>query len=502
MNLRHNIKWNILASWAAHAVSLLVGFLLMPYVLHTLGDRAYGGWIFINSIASYAGLMYLGFGDTISRFVATHHTRQDWRRLNESVNVVFAVYTAMGAAAVAASWLIAWLLPSFRDWHGDSLVELRAVVLLLGLNVASGMIGSVFGGVLLGIQRFDLVRGITIASDLLRVAAILLVLRAEWGLLTLASIQLSVTVIENLSYYAAVRRHVPTLSIGRRFLSMAALKECFGFSAFAFLGAVASQLIYATDTIVIGIVLGAEAIVPYHVAMRLCQFMRRPIEQVGEVCMPKAGELHAVNDLPSLNQLVIRGVGTSFLLVAGMFIGTVYFGGDLIRLWVGDGYSSSHQLLLVLLGAQVIALPLGVVRSILFGMGQARVPALLYLAEAVANLVLSLVLIGPFGIYGVALGTAIPIVLMELGLLLPFVLKQLHMRLKHMLAAVVAPQIVPLAALLAYSSFVHSQLHGSGFGWSWLAAVAVGGGAVLGTAWFVQSLASRHFRPARLLHSG
>jgi len=77
MSFRSSIRFSLCASWAAHAVTLLVGFFLMPYVLHTLGKGQYGAWIFISSFVSYTGLMYLGLGDAIKRFVATYHARQD-----------------------------------------------------------------------------------------------------------------------------------------------------------------------------------------------------------------------------------------------------------------------------------------------------------------------------------------------------------------------------------------------------------------------------------------
>src|SRR5665213_583632 len=96
---RTSLHTNLCASWAAHAVTLLAGFFLMPYVLHTLGNGKYGTWIFINSVTSYAALMYLGFGTAIRKFVATYHARGEWDKLNQAVNVTLAVYAVMSVLA-------------------------------------------------------------------------------------------------------------------------------------------------------------------------------------------------------------------------------------------------------------------------------------------------------------------------------------------------------------------------------------------------------------------
>ena len=55
------LQRNILISWLSHATTLLVGLFLVRFVKGTLGDDGYGAWIFVNSIANYATLLYLGF---------------------------------------------------------------------------------------------------------------------------------------------------------------------------------------------------------------------------------------------------------------------------------------------------------------------------------------------------------------------------------------------------------------------------------------------------------
>ena len=491
MSSRSSIKLNLCASWVAHGVTLVIGFFLMPFVLHKLGDRSYGAWIFINSAASYAGLMYLGFGHAIQVYVAKHRAEGDWHRLNEKVNVILAVYLGMGTIAFCLAGLLAGLAPVMHKWDPEMLVEVRLVMLILGLNIAIGMTGSVFGGVLMGLQRFDLVSGIAIGADLFRLGLTVLFLRHEWGLVTLASIYLAATVLENLIYIVLAFRFIPTLSLRRMYVKLAVLKECFGFSLYVFLGHISAQLIYATDTLVIGFMLGAEAIVPYYIALRLCQFIQRPIQQIGEVCMPKAGELHAKAASSQLAGLLVRALGVAFLLTTGMFIGTVYFGNALLLTWVGPGYDESQRLLLVLLFAQTIALPLGVLRSILFGMGHVRAPAIMFFAEAVLNLVLSMLLIRPLGVMGVALGTAIPIAVIEIGLLLPYALKHLQLNGWKLLWDVLGPQSMPLLALVAYSAVV-CRCFDVSQGWTKLVVVTAGGGAVLLSTWGVQYLVYRH----------
>ncbi|QDT43103.1 Polysaccharide biosynthesis protein [Gimesia alba] len=484
MNQRRSVKTNLIANWLNHGVSLLIGVFLMPYVLHILGDAQYGSWIFINAIAGYSGLLYLGFGQTISRYVAHYHAKEDWTRLNHVSNVIFAIYLGMGLLAILTAGILAWLAPHLSDWGSISLFEIRLVILILGLNVFVGLAGSVFGGVLMGIQRFDIERSVNLTGGILRLILTVLFLKAEWGLLTIAIIFFAITLFENLGNLFFAFRQVKTFRIGPKYMDWTILKECGSFSGYAFIDAIAWTLIEATDSILIGIFFSPAVIVPYYIALRLTQFINMPIAQIGKVFMPRAGELHANEDHHALQKLVLNGVSLSFLLVTGFFIGICFFGNTLITTWIGPGYPQSQLILMILLGARIVALPVSTFRSVLYGMGNVKIPSLIYMGEAVANLILSVILIQSLGLVGVALGTAIPILIAELGIILPYAMKKLNITAGQLLRTAIGPTVAPLLVLLGYSYYLPHffEIRNS---WFTLVGVAAGGGVFLVGTWFV-----------------
>lgn len=493
--MKYKLKVNLLASWGDHLVGILVGLFLMPYVLTTVGDSQYGLWLFICSFAGYSGLLNLGFGETVSRFVAHHKAKDEIARINQVVSVIGAIYLGMSVVLVGLSAFLAWLAPWLYDWGETPISEVRLVFVLLGANVAIGMLGSVFGGVIVGLQRIDLERGFRTLSGLGRLVMTVLLLQKEHALVTLATIFLLTTLIENVGYLAVVFRQLPGLRLGYRYLSRETFKECFSFSMFALLENIASKLIDATDTIVIGIAFGTRHIVPYYVAHRLMTFIVQPLQLIGSIVMPRGAELGANEHDDRLRVLVQKGLGLSFLLTAGFFIGAYFFGDLVLEAWVGRAYDQSHLILLILLGAQVIATPTQVLRGVLFGMGHIKVPSILFFVEAVANLGLTLLLLKPFGVLGVALGTAIPIVIVELGILMPYALDKLHYRRSHFLQGVLVPQVLPLVALWGYSLAVCVSFAISP---SWLPVlgVAAGGGVVLGASWLASHYATRRWLAA------
>lgn len=487
-----SMKRNVLASWGAHGLTMIVGFFLMPYVVRVMGDDSYGTWLFINSMASYAGILYFGFGDTISRYVAKFQAEGDYRRVNQIVSLIVAFYTVTGATAFLVAIVLSLVAPWTSHWEGEKLFEIQLTIVVLGLNVATGMVGSVFGGVLMGVRRFDLERTVSVGSDLLRLVLIGVFLHSRWGLLTIASIYFFITVAENLACAWFAYRCLPQLQIRREHLDWNTFKECSSFSAMAFLNAIAYQLTNATDSVVIGIMMGTNKIVPYYIALRLTQFLKQPIDKIAQICMPTAGALSAITERHRLQRFLLHSVGTVFLLVGGAFIGAWFFGGDVIRNWMGDGYESSHDILVVLLAAQLVALPCSVIRSFLFGMGDVRFPAILYLVEAVCNLLLSIVLCSYWGLIGVAWGTFVPVLCIELGVMVPVAMKRLGIAPQRLIAQAIWPQVLPLV-VLGYYCYAVSAQDWSHHGWPTLIGVTACGGLVLGATWFLQEKL-RHFR--------
>ncbi|MDZ4689637.1 MAG: oligosaccharide flippase family protein [Planctomycetaceae bacterium] len=479
-----SLKRNVLVSWGAHGLAIVIGFFLMPYVVRVMGDRTYGTWVFINSIASYGGLLYFGFGETISRYVAKYQAERKYERISQIVTLILAIYLVMGAVAIAIAGGLCAAAPYISSWQGAELTEVRWTILVLGLNVAVGMSGSVFGGVLMGLRRFDLERTVSLSSDLMKLALVFLFLRQEWGLVTMACIFLAITVVENVAYLVLACRQLPQLRIRWSLLSREVFHECSSFSSMAFLNAIAYQMTNATDTVVIGLMMGTDEIVPYYIALRLSQFIKQPIDKIAQICMPAAGALSNPSERHRLHRFLIKAYGLVFLLTSGMFLGGWFFGGGVIAAWMGDGYALSHHILAILLAAQVIALPCSVIRAFLFGMGEVRVPAFLYLLEAVCNLTASIVLCHFWGLPGVAWGTLIPVAVVELGLTLPLGLKLVGLPVRRLWREAIAPQLLPIAALAAYSWIVAGQIaHVDG--WPILIAVTFGGGAVLGSMWWL-----------------
>src|ERR1700756_5666194 len=65
-----HIARNVLSNWLALAVTTVTAFFLSPFVVHHLGNLAYGVWVIIMSLVAYMNLLDLGLRGAITRFVS------------------------------------------------------------------------------------------------------------------------------------------------------------------------------------------------------------------------------------------------------------------------------------------------------------------------------------------------------------------------------------------------------------------------------------------------
>ncbi|GIX03751.1 MAG: hypothetical protein KatS3mg113_0757 [Planctomycetaceae bacterium] len=483
-----SLKHNLLVSWVAHAAALVVGFFLMPYIIKVLGDHAYGTWIMINTLASYSGLLYFGFGETLNRYLARYHALNDIANMNRLMTTIMGFYCLMAGCLLFLALCLALYLPYVMDLEHIAPQELSLTIMVIALTLAVSMIGSVYGGVLMGLRRFDLERLVGFLSDFLRIGLVVTCLKPDLGLIRLALIFLVITLFENAGFFYLAHKKLPSLKISTDSWDPAMLRALFSYSSMSFINSLAYQLINASDALVIGFFLGPQAVVPYYVALRLGSFIKQPIERIAVICLPAAGALSADPHSRSLKWLLIRSMGLTWLLSIGAFVGSCYFGNDVIKLWMGVHYIQSYPLLIILMLTQCVTLAGGIMRAILFGQGHTHRTALFFLGEAILKLMFMTVGCRLFGVIGAAWGGCIAALIAELFGLIPYGLNQMNITFTEFISAVLQPLLLPMFVLWIYCVTVKRFLpHVDN--WPGLLAISLAGGAlVMTTHWAWQQL--------------
>jgi len=400
---------NVGSSWVALGVNVLVGIVLSPYILHHLGDEAFGLWVLIFSVTGYYGLFDLGIRSSIVRYVAKYSAVNDDEQLNHLINTAMFAYSGIGLVCLAITCIGTFYVDSWFSVAPAFLQTARWLFLMVGASVALGFPLGVFNGILEGLQRFYLLNSTSLVSTLLRAVLIVIALQHGRGLLTVALITVSMPLLANL-VNGAVVLHLLRIRFSPMNIDRATIKRIASYSGTTFMIIIAQRLRFKTDAIVIGSFLSAAAITYFAIASRLVEYASELVSSLSQIFVPMSSQSEAQGDSERLKKMLVVGNRACALIIFPITAILVILGKSVIETWVGAKYVPlSYPVLLILVVPQTLMLAQSASGRMLWGMAKHRVLAYVVLIEGAANLILSILLVRRYGVIGDAIGTAIPL---------------------------------------------------------------------------------------------
>lgn len=454
---------NIFSNWASFAINVVVGFFLSPFLVHSLGDSAYGLWVLVLSVTGYMGLLDTGLRVSIVKHTAESNARGDTIGLNRVLFTGLALYAGLGVlvvltAAAASPWFHIWFkLPPSEAATG------RLLALLAGINIALSLPLGVLGGLLAGLQRYDRVSQATVIVLLARTAAIVAAVLGGLGLIALAWIHIASQVLTGVIMIAMARREFPALDLTPQWLHWPTVRSLYSYSGFIILNNVAMFLLFFSGEVLIGIFLGAAAVTIFAIARSLVQYLSTLIGAMTQVFHPYASDQHERGNTRAVADALIVGTKTTLLIALPVGAAFVIIGRTFIGLWMGPQYADpAGSLLTILTVSQIVWLSQSTAGNILLGIDKHRFLTGLNVVTGVIGIVAGALLIRPFGAWGVPAGMALPIIATQAFILPVVTARTVHLSLaEYFSRAYLGPLVatVPFALALYLIAEVWPAAH-------------------------------------------
>jgi O-antigen/teichoic acid export membrane protein len=400
---------NVLANWGGFVCSAIISFFLSPFVVHRLGNSAYGVWVLVGSLTGYLGLLNLGVRATVTRYVARFYAESNDREASAVASSALVIFLIAGLIAVLVSVIAAVaIMPLFHVPPSYQFAG-RVALVLAGFNIAASLVSGVFSGILAALHRFDLMNLIEAANSLFSALTIVFFLSAGNGLIALALINLLFAIATGAVYVTSALRIYPALSIRFSKCDSEHLKLIFSFSIYTFLLQLSFNVIFYTDSIVIGSVLSVGLVTFFAIAGNLMNYSRMLISGISTTMTPRAGALEAMGRTDEIQMLVLKATRLATLVMLPIALTFLLRGSSFIRLWMGPEFAEqTGHVLWVLSLALIFVAGDQVATAIMLGISAHRVAVLMMCVMALFNLGLSIVLARRMGIVGVAWGTTLP----------------------------------------------------------------------------------------------
>jgi O-antigen/teichoic acid export membrane protein len=437
---------NVGTRYIVITVDTLIGLLLMPFNVRYIGQAAWGLWLLTGSLNTYFTILDLGYGSSLTRFVAQYRAKEDAQAINEITSTLFVIFLAIGAAIYGAFVLVAFNIDSVFHLTPDQVSTARTLMLIMGTQVAMGVPFGVFGGVMNGFQRYDINNIVQVGSLIVVAIVNVVVLLLGYGVVEVAAATTAVRLLSKLVYARNAYRVFPLLSVRPSLFRRARLREVTGYSVYGAVGGWAYRLNFMSDTFIIGMYMGPAAVALWAVPRRLGQAVRSFTNQLNNVLLPVVVESGTRGRMGRLRTIFIHGTKLSLFgampLTAAMFL----LADPLIPLYVGNKFEASVPVAQVL--AVIIAVRVGNATAsiVLRGRHGYRQLAFQNLFVAIANVALSVWWIQWYGLIGQAMGTLVPVAFAQIFLTWPLSARTVGLKPSEAFRQAVWPTLWPLPA--------------------------------------------------------
>ena len=389
-------------------ITIVLGFVLVPYIVGTLGDRLYMINVIVGTFVGCFAILDFGIDSAVSRYFVLHFSKGERKECVDIANTAFYLFIAIGTAGFVLMSLIGWgifvLNPNMED-RGLFLLVILIHALVFALNFPL----RALHGIINGTMRQDLTASREVLFKILGAALSFLVLYVSnggrAGLIGLACVGLVIVLLDIIVLYRLTHKVFPDFVFSLAFYRPELLRKLLTFGTFTFLVFVGDTLSNKGGLFVLTTMLSFEGAAPYSaISVNLSTYFLAVMSTIGGGWLITwFTYLHANEE----KELLAASMRFSYKICAYsasfMLFGLLLWSPDFIVRWMEERFLIAYPSLVLLSLYIWISQIQAPNTKLLFAMAKHSVLSYLSLAGGIVNILLCVVLVWyGWGINGVA----------------------------------------------------------------------------------------------------
>jgi O-antigen/teichoic acid export membrane protein len=480
----------VTTSWIAVTANAAVGFLLVPYVLHHLGDEAYGLWILTTTCVGYYGLLDIGVRSSILRYVSRHEALGNREAVNQVVATAFYYYLVACGIILIATFASVGPVCHFFHIPTDLLPAFRKLYMLAGVVQGVTLPLVVFAGSLEAAGRFDQMYLTTVVGLGIRVVVTIAAVRAGAGLFGIGAVTLLSQLIPYCVQVPLCFRANPGISLRTRWVHRSVFRDMLRYGSVSVTVGIGERMRGYVYPLLIAKFLSPIGVTLFALPVKLMQFPTDGIGTMTEIINPLSSRLEAQNDFSKLRRLILNSSQTAFMLLIPLAALLMVFGRDLLTFWVGKQYIAAYGLLVLLTLGLGSAATQCCIQSMLFGIERHKALIWYRLGEGLSVIIVGSIALKVWGLIGYATVIAVTLLTTSIVLVPRHLCKILDLSLSRYLTEGLAKPLILAVPTIATFILIHGVFAISG--WRDLFLAACGGGVIYALTLFSVAIATSH----------
>jgi|GEM_PF-4086166 len=397
---------------AAQGVTILCTFIVSPILIGKLGQSEYGLWILAFSITSYLQILDLGMRGTAIRFLSSAITDKDTSRFGALFATFKNFYSKLGLIILALGIAvgIAPLAHSFEPTTEKLLVLVSIFSVITGIS----FIFSIYSALLRSSINYHVLTSVASGRQILFAGSVFL-LRDSLTLIELTIIYSSLVIAEQLLLRFYGGKHTPAETTPP--LTSKELKPVISHSRHNILLNFTEKLRWRSDMQIVAHSMDLEAVTQYGIGIRIpTLFYQFIVALFGSQFVAAFGQMANTNSQKDIRQYLDSSyrvcVAASYTVATCLFFVAPPF----IERWLGPGFDSAKSIMTFILFPAAAFWGMSPLFCYLTAEGKHAGIAKASLAASVFHLILSIILVEPFGLNGIAISLFVEFTILTIAL--------------------------------------------------------------------------------------
>jgi O-antigen/teichoic acid export membrane protein len=396
-------------------------------------------------------LLDMGLNSAVNRYIPVYLIEKDHKSISRVVNTTLVVYALASSVILLVTAILVYGFPSWFQVPPELASTSRWTVAIVGLGFAIPMMLNVFGAVLSGLQRYDLIAFSDVSGRMLFCLGAFGSLANGLGLLSVAIVASGSRVFRGLCRTFLALKNYPQFRIQPKLAGWSTFTSMFGYSANTLLFSSGQFLQQQSALLLVGAFFGAAGVPEYALPLIPANFCAQLILLGTAAIKPAASQLDAEGKHEHVKLLFTRGMKYALMIFLPMLYLVVGFGPEVMSVWLDRVLiTNSSQILVILFVSESFRAWNVPGYYVAAGLGKHRLFGISTVATAVASCILGSIFgfaLG-WGTRGVAVGFALPSIIASSFVIMPYVCRTVGLSIRKALRLSVLPAMKSTAPLL------------------------------------------------------
>ncbi len=398
-----------LMSYAYTSAQVVVNLIYVPMLLGVIGKSEYGLFQMIGSIISYLNVINTTLAAGATRYYCKYYAVNNTDGMANTLGTLKRIYRYAGALCLITAGVLSVVLrfvyaKSLNSWE---LTEGSLLVLVLAINLIVTMNNTISIAVISAHEEFAFLKGTMLLTVVIQPFLVLLLVKYYPFALTVCLVQLALNTLCRTVQHTYAERQLG-MDSRLRWRDAELERGLLKFSGGIVLAAVADQIFWKADQLILGYMYGTQVVAVYAVGAQIITAYSPLGTAVSSVFMPRVSEMwHRDHNLDDITELFIRVSRIALYPLLAVLTGFAVFGNEFITLWAGEGFTDAYWVALLVMIPFTIDVSQNIGLTILQVMNLYSFRAKMYVLAACGNIILTIALVSRYGCIGAAASSGV-----------------------------------------------------------------------------------------------